>query len=495
MQANKEQLKLINSKPNEYSVIKGLKRCGKTTAAVYRALYIKNNYSFCQDDKILMLSCSKEHCKYINDIYNKLEKTTKYDYYTLFSNLENKPHITKLDDIIKEYFKKYIKNNKLNYQLILNEDIKINIIKQCLLEIKSLYPKLKILKEAYIKFFIEEIKWIKSFNYEKVEDYQIAKRGCRKYKKGEGPAALRKNSTAREAVFVLMKTYNEKLRQQDFVDYEDMVLFALQEAKRKKDAKYAHIFIDEGEKYTKLQIEFIKSLYNEKPYSGITFIVDVDGEESPYSAFVRKGKVYVKDLGIKIKRFNFKSSYKFDKVSDKKDNKTAMINSIQKFEYFDLRHNKKFDMMKDYSNLNEIIVNNGDGDVEYKEEELRQVPVFSNIAAGEPILIDPEQQDNFYIPQYWLKGLKDCFILKVKGDSMKNANIHDGDYVVIQKQYSANHNDIVAVNLQGSATLKRLHMGKEEVLLMPENEKYEPIPVKEEGIYLIGKAVGIIKHN
>lgn len=495
MQANKEQLKLINSKPNGYSIIKGLKGCGKTTAAVYRALYLKNNYSFCQDDKILMISCSEEHFKYINDIYYKLEKDTKYEYYTLFSNLENKPYITKLDDIIEEYFKEYNQNNKVNYQLIPNKDIKIKIIKQCIKEIKGVYPKIKILKEAYIKFFIDEIKWIKSFNYEKVENYQNAKREGRKYKKGEGPATLKKNSTAREAVFELMKSYNEKLRQQGYVDYEDMVLFALQEAKRKKDAKYAHIFIDEGEKYTKSQIEFIKSLYNEKPYSGITFIVDVNGEENPYSALVRKSKVYVKKLGVKIRRFNFKTSYKFDEVPDKKDNKTAMINSMEKFEYFDLRHNKKFDMMRDYSNFNEIIVNNGDGDVEYKDDELRQVPVFSNIAAGEPILITPEQQDNFCIPEYWLKGLKDCFILKVKGDSMKNANIYDGDYVVIQKQYSANHNEIVAVNIQGSATLKRLHMGKEEVLLMPENEKYEPIAVNEEGIYLIGKAVGIIKYN
>lgn len=495
MQANKEQLKLINSKPNGYSIIKGLKGCGKTTAAVYRALYIKNNYSFFQDDKILMISCSEEHYKYINDIYDKLEKATKYEYHTLFSNLGNKPHITKLDDIIQEYFKKYIKNNKLNYQLILNEDVRTNIIKQCLLELKNVYPKVKILKEAYMKFFIEEIKWIKSFNYEKIKDYQVAKRESRKYKKGEGPATLRKNSTAREAVFELMKSYNEKLKHKGYVDYEDMVLFALQEAKRKKSAKYAHIFIDESEKYTKSQIQFIKSLYNEKPYSGITFIVDVNEEDNPYSAFVRKGKVYVKDLGMKIRRFNLKNSYKFDEVPDKKDDKTAIINSMQKFQYFDLRHNKKFDMMRDYSNLNEVIVNNGDGDVEYKDDELRQVAVFSNIAAGEPILIEPEQQDNFCIPEYWLKGLKDCFILKVKGDSMQNANIYDGDYVVIQKQYSASHNDIVAVNLQGSATLKRLHMGKEEVLLMPENEKYKPIPVNEEGIYLIGRAVGIIKHN
>lgn len=496
MQANKEQLKLIHSKPNGCSIIKGIKGSGKTTASVYRALYIKNNYSFCQDDKILMISYNEEHFKYINDIYRKLEKDTKYEYYTLFSNLENKPYITKLDDIIEEYFKEYNENNKVNYQLIPNKDIKIKIIKECIKEIKGVYPKVKILKEEYIEFFMDEIKWIKSFNYEKVEDYQTAKRECRKYKKGEGPATLKKISIAREVVFELMKRYNEKLKQRGYVDYEDMVLLALKEVKRKKAAKYAHIFIDEGEKYTKSQINFISSLYNEKSYSSITFIVDADKIENPYSAFVRKGKIYVKELGIKIRRFNFKANYKFDNITNKehiKDNNISGSSSMEKFQYFDLRHNKKFDMMRDYSNLNEVIVNNVDGKVEYKYHELRQVPVFSNIAAGEPILIEPEQQDNFCIPEYWLKGLKDCFILKVKGDSMKNANIYDGDYVVIQKQYSASHNDIVAVNLQGSATLKRLHIGKEEVLLMPENEKYEPIPVNEEGIYLIGKAVGIIK--
>ncbi|MCY6482864.1 LexA family transcriptional regulator [Clostridium aestuarii] len=487
MQANKEQLKLIDSKPSRYSIIKGIEGCGKTTASVYRALYLKNNYSLCQDEKILMIAYSQNHFDYINNIYNRLEKDTKYDYYTLFSSSESKTHIVKLDDIIKEYFNEYNKNNKISYKLIFSDDIKRRIIKQSLPEVKKFYPRMRILKEAYINFFIDEIKWIKSFNYETCEEYKTAQRKGRKCKRGEGPSTLKKNSIAREAIFKLMKIYNEKIKEQGHIDYEDAVLFAIKEAKRKANTKYSHIFIDESENYTKSQIEFIKTLQNERPYSTITFIVDIDKKESLYSAFVRRGRIYSKELGVKIKRYNFKSSY--DTLKEKEDS------SIEKFEYFDFRHNKRFDMTRDYINLNEIIVNDEDGDMEYKNEELRQIPVFSNIAAGEPILIDTEQQDNFYIPEYWLKGLKKCFILKVKGNSMINANIHDGDYVVVQQQFSANHNDIVAVNLEGSATLKRLHIGKNKVLLMPENEKYDPIPVNEEGIYLIGKAVGVIRKN
>ena len=112
-----------------------------------------------------------------------------------------------------------------------------------------------------------------------------------------------------------------------------------------------------------------------------------------------------------------------------------------------------------------------------------------------PLLINPEQEGNFYIPKYWLKGIKDAFILKVKGDSMIGADINDGDFVVIRKQYNAQNGNIVAVDMHGSDTLKRLSIGKDEILLMPENDQYKPIPISEEGIYIIGIVVGVIKQK
>ncbi len=73
------------------------------------------------------------------------------------------------------------------------------------------------------------------------------------------------------------------------------------------------------------------------------------------------------------------------------------------------------------------------------------------------------------------------------------ANIEDGDYVIIKRQQMAENRDIVAVNLDGSATLKRLLIKKSRAKLMPENKKFKPIEVPEEGASIIGVAVGIIK--
>jgi SOS regulatory protein LexA len=151
--------------------------------------------------------------------------------------------------------------------------------------------------------------------------------------------------------------------------------------------------------------------------------------------------------------------------------------------------------MRDYNRISDILVSDGKEGYEYLNEELLELPVYSDIAAGEPILINSEVEGTFYIPKYWLKGVKNSFILKVKGDSMIGANINHGDYVIIRHEHAANNNDIVAVDIGGNATLKRLSIKKDKILLMPANEKYQPIVIDSEDTYIIGTAVGIIKHN
>ena len=168
------------------------------------------------------------------------------------------------------------------------------------------------------------------------------------------------------------------------------------------------------------------------------------------------------------------------------------LSSIENFKYRDIRHSRKYEFIRDLNNSSEIIVKNEDGEDEYTKEELRQLPIYSDIAAGEPILINPDIEGDFLLPKYWLKGINNCFILKVKGDSMIGADIYDGDYVVIRKQYMAQNNDIVAVDLDGSATLKRLVMNKAGILLMPENKKYNPIQIVDEEASIIGVAIGVI---
>ena len=95
----------------------------------------------------------------------------------------------------------------------------------------------------------------------------------------------------------------------------------------------------------------------------------------------------------------------------------------------------------------------------FNEEELEEVDVYNDIAAGNPIEINDEGREKvlFYQKVGWRKG-KDTFILHVKGDSMIDKNINDGDLVVIKRQNTALNNDIVAASLDGEATLKTLKL-------------------------------------
>ena len=121
--------------------------------------------------------------------------------------------------------------------------------------------------------------------------------------------------------------------------------------------------------------------------------------------------------------------------------------------------------------------------------------MFSNIAAGNPIEINDNIEGKFYLPKYWLERGKDTFILRVKGDSMVDKNICDGDLVVIKKQTNANHNDIVAANLDGEATLKTLNLNSDNPKLMPANSLYSPIELVDKNVSILGIAIGIIKQG
>ena len=123
------------------------------------------------------------------------------------------------------------------------------------------------------------------------------------------------------------------------------------------------------------------------------------------------------------------------------------------------------------------------------------INIYSNIAAGIPIEMNPEIQDVFYLPTHWLQNSKDSFILTVKGDSMVDADINNGDYIIIKKQATEDSRDIVAVDIDGNATLKRFIPMGDTIFFIPENKNYEPIQVKADQARIIGVAVGSIKRK
>ena len=118
------------------------------------------------------------------------------------------------------------------------------------------------------------------------------------------------------------------------------------------------------------------------------------------------------------------------------------------------------------------------------------VPVVGRIAAGGPILAEQMIEDVFPLPKS-LVGDGALFMLKVVGDSMIEAAISDGDWVVVRQQPDANNGDIVAAMLDGEATVKTFRRRDGHVWLMPHNPAYQPIPGDEATI--LGRVVTVLR--
>ncbi|PKV80754.1 transcriptional repressor LexA [Nocardia fluminea] len=118
------------------------------------------------------------------------------------------------------------------------------------------------------------------------------------------------------------------------------------------------------------------------------------------------------------------------------------------------------------------------------------VPVLGRIAAGGPILAEQAVEDVFPLPRE-LVGEGSLFLLKVVGQSMIDAAICDGDFVVVRQQNVAEGGDIVAAMIDGEATVKTFKRSGKDVWLMPHNPHFEPIPGNDAQI--LGKVVTVIR--
>jgi repressor LexA len=118
------------------------------------------------------------------------------------------------------------------------------------------------------------------------------------------------------------------------------------------------------------------------------------------------------------------------------------------------------------------------------------VPVLGRIAAGGPILAEQAVEEVFPLPRE-LVGEGTLFLLKVVGDSMVDAAIADGDWVVVRQQPTADNGDIVAAMLDGEATVKTYKRRDGHVWLMPHNPQYEPILGDEAAI--LGRVVTVLR--
>ena len=128
----------------------------------------------------------------------------------------------------------------------------------------------------------------------------------------------------------------------------------------------------------------------------------------------------------------------------------------------------------------------------YTDDRLRDVPLVGRIAAGSPILAAEDIETVMPLPEE-LVGSDPVFMLEVRGDSMIDAGILDGDYVVVRRQPDARDGEIIAALVDGEeATVKRLKREDGKVVLISENPALEPM-VFEDGVEIIGKVVSVLR--
>lgn len=122
--------------------------------------------------------------------------------------------------------------------------------------------------------------------------------------------------------------------------------------------------------------------------------------------------------------------------------------------------------------------------------EMVNIPIVGSVAAGQPILAEQNIESYFPVPAEYLPN-EQTFILRVKGESMVNAGILDGDCVLIQQQATAQNGEIVVALIEDSATVKTYYKENGHYRLQPENDSMDPIIVDE--LQILGKVFGVFR--
>ncbi len=131
-----------------------------------------------------------------------------------------------------------------------------------------------------------------------------------------------------------------------------------------------------------------------------------------------------------------------------------------------------------------------DGKDYYNDKELVDVPVIGRITAGQPILAVENITDTFPIPVDFV-GNAESFMLTVRGESMIEAGIFDGDYILVRKQNTAENGEIVVALIEDEATVKTFYKEKNYIRLQPENSTMDPIIVPD--CKILGKVIGVFR--
>ena len=475
MKLTKNQNRFINNKNMGFSLMKGKSLTGKTVAALHRVINLENNYCIYNEDKILYLSSNGEKLDNSKSLYK--EKSKVSEFYSLFTMNKQRVEFNLVNVFIKDFSKRYMKENKLNLNAISSEEAyKFIKTEEFYNQLLFLAKKSKVINKIKTEDLYDEIMWIKACNFTR-EEYSEVERKGRKYR-------LIKNSYSRDSIYTLMELYTAILRESGYYDSYDEISFAIKYGQLYKE-KYTHIVLDEVEVLTKGEIEFVKSIYSNNVHSSFVFILNNEFYNDKMCWLVKGRRLKTLGADFKGRSFAFKKEFKEEKNKEK--------NYMEKFQYVNLKYKNVVEFNMDSSSSNKEIYL--EDNTIFNEEELVEVDVYSDIAAGNPIEINDEVEEKFNLPKSWLERGKETFILHVKGDSMIEKNINDGDLVVIKRQNTALNNDIVAASLDGEATLKTLKLNGKELMLIPANPKYSEIYLEGKEVSILGVAIGVIKNK
>lgn len=131
-----------------------------------------------------------------------------------------------------------------------------------------------------------------------------------------------------------------------------------------------------------------------------------------------------------------------------------------------------------------------DQDFNLERRDYAQIPMVGYVAAGQPILAEENIQDYFPMPADMLPNSQ-VFMLKVRGDSMIEAGILDGDQVIVKQTNQASNGDMVVALIEDGATVKTFYKEKDHIRLQPENPDYDPIIVSD--VQILGQVIGVFR--
>ena len=131
-----------------------------------------------------------------------------------------------------------------------------------------------------------------------------------------------------------------------------------------------------------------------------------------------------------------------------------------------------------------------DDSFNFTRREMVNVPIVGRVAAGEPLLAEQNIEEYFPIPMDFMPN-KQTFMLKVKGESMINAGILDGDYVLVEERKTAHNGEMIVALVDDGATVKRFYKEEGIIRLQPENDTMEPIIVPD--CTILGKVIGVFR--